>query len=224
MIKEEIEFKYTSQVIRVPMLVALLMWMVYWVEIKFQINFTNHGIMPRSFSGLQGVLFSPFIHGSIKHLFNNTIPILVFLGMLFYFYRSLSWKVLVLGVLMSGIGTWIIGVKAYHIGMSGVVYLLFSFIFFSGLFRKYYRLLAVSLIVIFLYGSMVWYVFPVDRAISWEGHLSGLISGLILALVFRKKGPQKKKPQFTQSEFDTWFDEEGKFNPPKLEADKENEV
>ncbi|WP_139958424.1 rhomboid family intramembrane serine protease [Flavicella sediminum] len=221
--KNEEEFQYTKEVIRVPMTVVFLMWFVYWMEIKFQINFTRHGVFPRTISGLQGILFSPFIHGDIKHLFNNTIPIFVFLGMLFYFYRALAWRVLLLGLVLSGFGTWLIGVKAFHIGMSGLVYMLFSFIFFSGMFRKYYRLLAVSLIVIFLYGSMVWYVFPIDRAISWEGHLSGLISGLAISLVYRKMGPQQKKHQFTKNEFDTWFDEEGNFNPPQPEVEDESD-
>ena len=124
-----------------------------------------------------------------------------------------------IGSLITGLLTWLIGVNAYHIGMSGVVYLLFSFIFFSGVIRKHYRLISVSLIVIFLYGSMFWYVFPIETGISWEGHLSGLFTGVCLSVYYRRFGPQKIEHQFTQTDFDLLFDENGNFNPPKLEED-----
>jgi membrane associated rhomboid family serine protease len=95
--------------------------------------------------------------------------------------------------------------------------MLFSFLFFSGILRKYYRLIAVSLVVIFMYGSMVWYLFPIEKGISWEGHLSGFVTGLFLACYYRKKGPQKAPYKFVKNEFDTWFDDEGNFKPPDEE-------
>ena len=103
--------------------------------------------------------------------------------------------------------------KSYHIGASGIIYLLFSFIFFSGIIRKNYRLVAVSLMVIFLYGSMVWYVLPVKESVSWEGHLSGFISGLAMAFIYRDTGPQKfqyewEKEDYEPDEFDTLFEEQ----------------
>lgn len=207
---------------RVPLLVVFLMWFVYWLEIRFGYNFTNYGVYPRTVSGLKGVLFSPFIHGDTKHLFNNSVPVFVFLTMLFYFYEKISFPVLVYGSVLTGLLTWCIGKEAYHIGMSGVVYLLFSFIFFSGVFRKYFRLIAVSFIVIFLYGSMFWYIFPVEKGVSWEGHLSGLLTGLFFAVLFRKKGPQQKAYTFTQTEFDLLFDDNGNFNPPKEEEEAQS--
>jgi UDP-N-acetylmuramate dehydrogenase len=102
------------------------------------------------------------------------------------------------------------------------VYLLFSFIFFSGIIRKYYRLTAVSLVVIFLYGGMVWYLFPIDRKISWEGHTSGFIIGLLLAIWYRKIGPKPfqyawEKPNYKKDAFDLQFDENGNFIPPILQ-------
>ena len=196
------------------------MWFVYWVEIKFDYNFTSFGVFPRDLKGLRGVLFSPFIHGGIGHLFNNTIPVFVFLMMLFYFYKEIALKVLIYGSLLAGILTWIIGVKAYHIGMSGIVYLLFSFIFFSGILRKHYKLIAVSLVVIFLYGGMFWYVFPIKKGISWEGHLSGLMVGFIFSIIYKNKGPQKKAYEYSVDEFDLMFDENGNFSPPQVEEEE----
>lgn len=212
--EENNPFTYSKNVFRIPVLVVFLMWLVYWIEIKFGFNFTKFGVYPRRIDGLIGIFCSPFIHSDTKHLFNNSIPIFVFIGMLFYFYQEIALKILIFGTLLTGFSTWLIGGKGYHIGMSGVVYLLFSFIFFSGVLRKHFRLISVSLVVIFLYGSMFWYVFPIEKGISWEGHLSGLIVGFIFSIVYRKLGPQKKKYIFKQTEFDSWFDEDGKFSPP----------
>jgi len=208
------QFSYSKNTYRMPLLVVLLIWFVYWLEIKFGLNFTNYGIYPRTLKGMRGIVFSPFIHGSIGHLTNNTIPVFLFVSMLFYFYREMAYQVLLCGVFTTGLFTWMIGVDAYHIGMSGVVYLLFSFLFFSGIFRKYYRLISVSLVVIFLYGGLFWYVFPIEKGISWEGHLSGLLVGLVLSFAYRKRGPQKREYHYTKDAFDLLFDENGNFNPP----------
>jgi membrane associated rhomboid family serine protease len=217
---EEKQFIYSSKVINIPIVVVVIMWLVYWCEYKFELNFSHYGVFPRDIIGLRGVLFSPFIHSGIKHLFNNSIPIAVFIGMLFYFYEEISFKVLITGSFLTGVFTWLIGAPAYHIGMSGVVYLLFSFIFFSGIIRKHFRLISVSLVVIFLYGSMFWYVFPIEVGISWEGHLSGLLVGLSLAIYYRKFGPQKTLHKFVETDFDLMFDENGNFNPPKVEEEE----
>ena len=218
--QEERQFNYSKSIIRVPVIIVSIMWLVYWIEIKFALNFTRFGVYPRSISGLKGVFFSPFIHSGTEHLFNNSIPVFVFLGMLFYFYKEIAWKIILLGSFMTGFLTWLIGGEGFHIGMSGVVYLLFSFIFFSGVLRKHFRLISVSLVVIFLYGSMFWYVFPTEKGISWEGHLSGLIIGLLISVLYRKGGPQNKSYVFKQTEFDLLFDENGNFNPPAKEEEK----
>ena len=94
---------------------------------------------------------------------------------------------------MSGVWMWIAARDGNHIGFSGVIYALAAFIFFSGLFRRYYRLMALSGIVVFLYGSMIWGVLPIQPSISWEGHLFGAIAGIILAFYYRQQGPQRPK-------------------------------
>lgn len=207
------QFKYHPKVILVPFMLVFSIWLVFWLELTFHWDLAKHGIYPKRLSGLQGVLFSPFIHGSIEHISNNSIPLAVLTAGLFFFYKEMAFRILVIGCLLTGLLTWIIGRPSYHIGASGVVYLLFSFIFFSGVIRKHIRLIALSLIVVFLYGSMVWYVMPIKEGISWEGHLSGLIVGLFFALVYRKKGPQKKKIVFEHTEFDEMFDANGNFIP-----------
>ena len=216
--KTNTQLKFSTQVLLVPFLFIFLIWFVYWVEIQFSYNFTRAGILPRNLSGLKGVLFSPFIHSDTNHLFNNSIPLFVLLSFLIYFYRAVYIKVLFFGGLLSGLLTWVIAREAFHIGASGIVYLLFSFVFFSGIIKKQFQLVAVSLIVIFLYGSMIWYVFPIKEGISWEGHLSGFVVGVIFAYIFKQKGIVKEEYEFKQTDFDLLFDDHGNFNPPKEES------
>jgi membrane associated rhomboid family serine protease len=170
------------------------MWVVYWAEVRFNINLNFLGIYPKKFEGLRGILFSPFIHSGLKHLFNNSVPLLVLTTALFYFYNNIKWRVLLIGTLLTGIVTWVIGRPALHIGASGIVYMLTSFLLFKGIVSKQYQLTALSFAVIFLYGSFIWYVFPIDPQISWEGHLSGFVVGFVFALLF--KGDLKENRKF----------------------------
>lgn len=199
-------FKFTTYVWAIPLYFVLFLWMVYWFEITFQISLNKYGILPRDFVGLRGIIFSPFIHSGVAHLYHNSIPLFLFLVCLGYFYRDLSWKIIFYGMILVGLMTWVIGRKSYHIGASGMIYMLFSFILFSGIFRKYYRLIAVSLTIIFLYGSMVWYILPIKEEVSWEGHLSGFVVGLIFAWIFRKQGPQKQNYAWEEEEYEEDID------------------
>ncbi len=210
------QFKTKKGTFIIPILTLLAIWVVYIIEIGFGFNFNKFGIYPNNIIGLRGILFSPFIHADIKHLLNNSVPLFVMLCSLYYFYHKIATKVLVLGTLVLGFLTWFIARPANHIGASGVIYFLVSFIFFSGIFRKYYRLIALSLAVVFLYGSMIWYVLPIEESISWEGHLSGFITGLVFAILFKKVGPQPEIFEFTPNEeFENLFDENGNYIPPE---------
>ena len=175
----DISFTYHKNVLLVPIVTICVIWFIYWVEIRFGYNFNKYGIFPRSFRGLRGVFLSPFIHSDISHLFNNTVPLFALMASLFYFYKELAFKILLIGTILTGLLCWSFARDSYHIGASGVIYLLFSFIFFSGIIRKHFRLIAMSLVVIFLYGSMMWFILPTEDRISWEGHLSGFLIGLL---------------------------------------------
>ncbi len=203
------ELHFSKRIFIVPVLFIFIIWFVYWVEIQFGLNLNKFGVYPRSFSGLRGVLCMHFIHSDANHLFNNSIPLFVLLSALFSFYKDVAFKVLIFGGFLTGFLTWIIARDAYHIGASGIVYLLFSFVFFSGVIKKHYRLVTLSLAVIFLYGSMVWYILPIKEGVSWEGHLSGFLIGLLFAITYRKKGLKKEQYQFTKTEFDDFFDDDG---------------
>ena len=208
----------------IPILYVVLIWMLYFIEITFGYNFNKYGVYPRDLRGFRGVFLTHFIHSNVTHLFNNTIPLFVLLGSVFMFYKEVALKVLLVGGFLTGFLTWGIARESYHIGASGIVYLLFSFVFFSGIFKKHLRLVAVSLIVIFLYGSMIWYVLPIKDGMSWEGHLSGFLVGLFLAVLYKNKGLTKTEPYFEETAFDLLFDEKGNYAPPKLTEELQDEI
>lgn len=174
-----------------PGFLLLIFWLIRISESVLQLDFSSLGVYPQSFKGLPGILLAPFIHGSFNHLINNSVPFLVLSVAIFYFYRGISYKIFFLIWIITGIWVWLLAREAYHIGASGLIYGFASFLFFSGVLRNDVRLLAISLLVTFLYGSMVWGVLPLKPQISWESHLSGGVAGLVLAIIYRKQGPEK---------------------------------
>jgi membrane associated rhomboid family serine protease len=173
-----------------PAVFLLLLWLVYFVDMSMKLDLVYHGLFPRKISGLQGILFGPLIHGGIKHIVANSIPLFALSSLLFYFYRNLSFKVLAICYLFSGILVWIIGRPSYHVGASGIIYGLAAFLFVSGLIRKHLGLMAISFLVAFQYGSMIWGIFPIEDKVSWESHLSGMVIGVGLAWFYRNRGPK----------------------------------
>lgn len=176
-----------------PMIFIIVIWLIFILDLSLDLDLFYWGLYPRKLSGLWGILFSPLLHGSLKHIIANTIPIFVLSTGLFYFYRDLAFRVLVMSYLATGILVWCFGRPSYHIGASGLIYSLAGFLFFSGVLRRHVGLMAISLIIVFQYGSLVWGIFPLEEKVSWEGHLMGLISGVMLAIFYRHKGPQLDK-------------------------------
>jgi len=189
----------------IPFLFLLLMWLVKIIEVNFQISFVRYGVFPQTIDGLKGILFSPFIHKDFTHLINNSYPILILGGMLFAIYHKIATQLFVWLYFIAGFWLWVIGRPSFHIGASGLIYALASFLLVSGIIRKDPRLTAVSMLVIFLYGSMIWGLLPTKGPISWEGHLAGFIAGILVAIFYRNEGPKPKKYQW---EIDEEIEEE----------------
>jgi len=186
--KENIKFVKSL----VPSVFALVViWSVFLAEKLLPFTFVKYGILPRNLLGLRGIVLSPVIHGDLNHIAGNSIPLAVALFYLFIFYRELFFKVLFWSILMTGFWVWTSARESYHIGASGVIYSLLSFLFFSGLIRRHRSLMVVSLTVAFLYGSFVWGIFPIEDKVSWESHALGAMSGAVLALYYRKIGYQR---------------------------------
>lgn len=174
--------------------------MIKLFEWGLQLDFYQLGVFPQQAKGILGILTSPLVHDDFEHLFANTVPFLVLSWGIFYFYRPLSYKIFFLCYFTSTILLWFGGRESWHIGASGLVYAFASFLFFSGIIRRYYKLIAISLIVVFLYGGLFWGIFPILKDVSWEGHLFGAFSGLIYAIAFRKDGPQKPAVNFPEDD------------------------
>ncbi len=207
-----------------PSIFLVLMWLVEIFEVSSGIDLAFLGIYPRNAKGLIGIITSPLIHSNFSHLSANSLPILVLGASIFFFYKEIAFKIFLLIYLLSGIWVWFGAREAYHIGASGLIYGMGSFLFLSGILRKDTRLMAVSLIVIFVYGSMIWGIFPEffpEKNISWESHLAGLIAGVILALYFRSSGPQRKKYSWELEEDE---DDEDNLNEQQHYPEDENPI
>lgn len=186
----------------VPVMVVGVLWLVQLVAVTTRLDVSMFGVLPLKIRGLVGIVTSPLVHSSWEHLISNSVPLFLLSWALYYYYHRQATSILIISWVLPGLWVWFFARgNAAHIGASGVVYALASYHFFSGLIRRNTQLLAFSLVVIFFYGSMVWGVFPdffPEKNISWESHLMGGIAGLLLALYFRKTGPQRKKPEFPE--------------------------
>lgn len=224
------QFGSSSEAIIYPILLLAIMWLVYWADHLFPlVQFYKFGVKPGDLRTIKGVLFMPLIHSKdgFEHILNNSIPTAVLLAAIIYYYRNIALKVFAISWLMTGIGLWLFATNnnSFHIGMSGVIYAMVGFLFTSGVIRKYLPLQAISLFVVFLYGSLIWGIFPTEPHVSWEGHLSGLTVGFLLAIIFRKQGPQSPKYLYE-------IEKEMGIEPPDLEGiwrekvarEKEHEV
>jgi len=187
-------------------LLVLACWMVRGVDYLFDLGLNQYGLIPLKFNGLIGVLTSPFLHADLSHLSANTLPMLILGALLFYFYRGIAWSVLLLIWVLTGLWVWSFARgDAVHIGASGIIYGLASFLFFSGIIRRETGLMVITLLVTFVYGGLIWGVFPhffPKENISWESHLMGLLAGLVLSVYFRRQGPQRKKYLWEDEEED----------------------
>ena len=178
-----------------PAIFIGIFWAIKICESLLGISFAQFGILPLQAEGLYGIICSPFLHADFAHLAANSVPFFVLASALFYFYREIAFRVLTLSWILTGFWVWCFARGgSYHIGASGVVYALATFHFISGLIRREPKLMAFTLLVVFLYGSMVWGVFPdffPTKNISWESHLMGFVAGLTLAVYYRRTGPQR---------------------------------
>ncbi|MGB0805404.1 MAG: rhomboid family intramembrane serine protease [Salibacteraceae bacterium] len=184
----------------IPLVMVLIMWAVFGWEYFQNISLNSYGILPRDFKGLRGIIFSPFLHGDLNHIINNSYPIIILGTAIFFFYKKSAKSVVLYSIAMTGLWVWAFARPSFHIGASGLIYAWGGFLFLSGVLNKNSRMMGLSLLVVFLYGSLVWGVLPLEDGISWESHLLGAIAGFILAYVFRREGPQRKVFKWEEDE------------------------
>jgi membrane associated rhomboid family serine protease len=162
-----------------------ILWTIFIFDEVFGLRLGQFGLRPGSVPGLIGILTAPLLHGSVQHLLSNTIPLLVSLTATLYLYPNSSVRVIPLIWLGSGALAWFIGRPSLHLGVSGLIYGLLAYVFIGGLLRRDMRSVSVSLLVGFLYGSMIWGVLPIRPHMSWEMHLAGAMMGFLLAILYR---------------------------------------
>ncbi|OAV43572.1 hypothetical protein A3850_003265 [Lewinella sp. 4G2] len=161
-------------------------WAVFGINLLLggHLNY-QYGLHTREIAGLPGILLSPFLHGGIGHILSNSFPFLTLSAMLVFFYKRLWPRVLLTLWLGTGALVWTLGRDVTHIGASGVVYALAAFLAFSGIFRRDFRAIVVSLVVLFYYGGMIVGILPGQEGVSWESHLLGLLMGAFSGYLFR---------------------------------------
>ncbi len=188
----------------IPLFLLFILYILKFLETGMDWDFTKLGVYPMEKRGVFGIFAHPLVHSSFKHLFANTIPFFFLSWCLFYFYRDIAPYIFFTIWIGCGVFTFLIGKPGWHIGASGIIYGLAFFLFFSGLLRKHVPLIAISLLITFLYGGLVWNMFPqfAKETTSWEGHLSGAITGTLCSIAFMKYGPQRPEPFADEEDID----------------------
>ncbi|MDR2474799.1 MAG: rhomboid family intramembrane serine protease [Bacteroidales bacterium] len=190
-----IEKKRITHSAVIPLLFVGILWVIRLLQDGMSWDLSFFGIYPHKMTSLQGIVLHYLVHADIEHLWSNTLVVFISGWFLFYFYSTIVWRTLGCLWLLTGVFLWSIGRSGVHVGASGLAYGIVFFLIFSGIIRQHTPLIAVSLVVVFLYGSLTWGMFPFSELIkpdmSWEGHLSGGLAGLITALMLQKQGPQK---------------------------------
>jgi membrane associated rhomboid family serine protease len=166
----------------VPFRLTFIMWAVYTVEFYFQVDLGWLGIKPRTIAGLIGIITGPLVHGNLLHLISNTIPLLFLGSLLFFFYERIAGKVFFRCYIITNILVWLFSPRvSYHIGASGLIYGLSSFLIVFGLLRREVVPLLISIATLLIYGGIFYGVLPTDPQISWESHLAGAVVGTVSA-------------------------------------------
>ena len=164
---------------------TLIIWLIWITGELLGLKLWRFGIYPGQLDALSGVLTAPLIHGSLSHVVSNSLPLLVMLTILLYIYPRSSPLVLIILYLGSGLIVWLIARPAWHFGASGLTHGLMFYLFVIGILRRDAMAAVFAMIVFFLYGGMVWGIFPREPGISYEYHLAGALLGVMLAFLFR---------------------------------------
>lgn len=189
-----------GQCLMIALAFAVLLWWIHLVAFLMDWNLASLGVYPGRWTGLVGLLTSPLIHGSFQHLTSNTLPmVLLGTGLIYGYPNSWKWVVAILWV-GSGLGVWLIGRESFHFGASGVATGLMFFLFVAGAVRRDRLSIVLSMLAFFMYGSMVWGIFPTEEGISFEAHFSGAVMGVVCAFLFRNRDPRVPRRKYAWEE------------------------
>ena len=164
-----------------------LIWVIQLLDWALDLEPADFGVRPRQLAGLPGIFFAPLVHGGFAHLLANSPPLLVLGTAMLYLYPSAAVRVLPAVYLGTGVAVWLFARGSAHVGASGLIYGLVSYIFVAGLIRRDRRAIAASLLVCFMYGALIWGLLPIEPGVSWETHLAAALIGIVLAIALRRR-------------------------------------
>ena len=194
--------------LRFPMTFVVILWVIHTISAITGVRLGFLGVLPREWSGLAGILTAPLIHGEWQHLISNTVPLAILSAVIFLFYSRVAVKSFLLIYLLSGLGVWLFArPHTHHIGASGVVYGLIAFVFWSGIFRRNFRSIVLALIILIMYSGYFPGIVPGEAGISWESHLFGAFSGILIAWIFkgRIEPDEVQKTELSPDEPERYF-------------------
>ena len=168
-----------------PTVVVALMWIVKIIEVVNGSKFTRWGVFPRDWDGFIGIITAPFVHSDWQHLMSNSLPMFMLLGMLMVFYKRVAIPSVVIITLFTGFTVWLFARESYHVGASGVVYGLVSFLAWTGVFRRNLKSIILALVILVMYGGYFHGIVPNKEGVSWESHLFGGLAGIFTAFLFK---------------------------------------
>jgi len=215
----------------IPAYMVLILWVIHTLQFVTGISLGQLGVFPRELWGLKGVIFSPLIHGDWGHLISNTPPLFVLSAMILFFYRRIAVPAFIMIYLLTGMAVWAFAdlfemARHFHIGASGVIYGLVAFVFWNGVFRRNIRSIALALIMVFYYGSMVYGVLPGQEGISWESHLLGALVGIFTSFWYKDviEKDEERQPYSWETEDESeekFFLDRDTFERTKMEREQE---
>lgn len=173
------------------------LWCIKSFELMFHVDMSVFGVRPLELSGVLGILTAPLVHGSLEHIFNNTLPLLILGSVLIYGYPKSRWRVIGLVWLISGLGVWFFARPATHIGASGLTHGMFFFLFLVSILRRDKSSIAIMMIAFFMYGGMAMTIFPREEGISYEYHFFGALGGVVSALLWHKDDPKPVEKRYS---------------------------
>lgn len=213
--------------LKFPFQFIVLIWGIHFLQVLTNFNLGPYGVYPREVFGLRGIVFSPLIHDDLRHLISNSAPLFVLSAMILYFYRRVAFRSMLMIYLLTGVAVWLFARPVYHIGASGVVYGLVSFVFWSGVFRRSLKSIILTLIVTFLYSGYSLGVLPNQEGISWESHLLGGLVGIFTAYWYKEEieaDEEKQVPSWeNESQEKTYFLDRDVFEKTKKEREQESD-
>jgi membrane associated rhomboid family serine protease len=213
--------------LKFPFQFILLIWGIHFIQVLTDFDLGTYGVYPREFFGLRGIIFAPLIHDDLRHLISNSAPLFVLSAMIIYFYRRVAFRSMLMVYLLTGVAVWLFARRVFHIGASGVVYGLISFVFWSGVFRRSLKSIILALIVTFLYSGYFLGILPNQEGISWESHLLGGLVGIFTAYWYKEEieADEEKQPPSWEGEKEdsTYFLDRDVFKKTKTEREEQEE-